>query len=72
MTTFKKNYIGKGTQVGKLDIVRVTLKVSEIEAYAHEYQGEMYISFEVAKMQKPDQYKKTHTVYVSEKVVEEA
>ena len=70
MTTFKKNYIGKGKQVvtkkGKeLDIVKVTLKVSEVLEYKHEYEGEEYITFELAKMQKPDDYKRTHTAYIS-------
>ena len=67
---FKKNYIGKGKQVvtkagKKLDIVKVTLKVAEIEKFKHEYEGEEYLTFEVAKMQKADDYKRTHTAYVS-------
>lgn len=70
MTTFTKNYIGKGKQVvtkaGKeLEIVKVTLKVSEVLEYKHEYEGEEYITFELAKMQKPDDYKRTHTAYIS-------
>ena len=67
---FKKNYIGKGKQVvtkagKKLDIVKVTLKVSEIEKFKHEYEGEEYLTFEVAKMQKADDFKRTHTAYVT-------
>jgi len=68
--SYKKNYIGKGKQVvtkkGKvLDIVKVTLKVSEVLKYKHEYEGEDYMTFEVAQMQKPDDFKRTHTAYVS-------
>lgn len=70
MTSFTKNYIGKGKQVvtkkGKeLEIVKVTLKVSEVLQHKHEYEGEEYLTFELAKMQKPDDYKRTHTAYIS-------
>lgn len=70
MKSFKKNYIGKGKEVvtsngEKLDIVKVTLKVSEVLKHKHEYEGEEYITFEVARMQKPDDYERTHTAYVS-------
>jgi len=30
MKSYKKNYIGKGTQVENMDIAKVTLKVEEI------------------------------------------
>jgi hypothetical protein len=65
MTTYKKNYIGKGTQHETLDLVKVTLKVEELLKYQHEYEGEQYISFEVAKMQQPDKFGRTHTAYVN-------
>jgi hypothetical protein len=65
MKTYKKNYIGKGTQHETLDLVKVTLKVEELLKYQHEYEGEMYISFEVAKMQNVDKFGRTHTVYVN-------
>ena len=78
MKSYKKNYIGKGTQVvtkkgQKLDIVKVTLKVSEVMKHKHEYEGLDYITFEVAQMQKPDDFKRTHTAYVTirEEVPEE-
>ncbi len=65
MKTYKKNYIGKGTQHESLDLVKITLKVEELLKYQHEYEGEMYISFEVAKMQNADKFGRTHTVYVT-------
>lgn len=74
MKSFKKNYIGKGTQVENMEIVKVTLKVAEIEKFKHEFEGEEYITFEVAKMQQPDKFGRTHTAYVStrEEVPEKA
>lgn len=65
MKSYKKNYIGKGTQVENMDIVKVTLKVEDVLKYKHEYEGNDYITFEVAKMQQPDKFDRTHTAYVT-------
>ena len=65
MKSFKKNYIGKGTQVENMDIVKVTLKVEDIEKFKHEYEGSEYVTFEVAKMQQPDKFGRSHTAYIS-------
>lgn len=65
MKKFVKNYIGKGTQVENMDIVKVTLKVEDIAKFKHEYEGNEYITFEVAKMQQSDKWGRTHTAYVS-------
>jgi len=65
MKSFKKNYVGKGTQVENMDIVKVTLKVDELLKHKHEYKGEEYVTIEVARMQQPDKFDRTHTAYVS-------
>jgi hypothetical protein len=65
MKTYKKNYIGKGIQVPNMQIVKVTIKVEEFLKFKHEFEGNEYITFEVAKMQKADNYNRTHTVYVT-------
>jgi len=70
MKKFRKEYLGKGTKNDKMDIVRVSLKVEEILKHKHEFEGNEYITFEVAKLQQPDSYDRTHTCYVS--VQEEA
>lgn len=74
MKSYKKNYIGKGTQHETMEIVKITLKVEDLLKFQHEYNGEQYISFEVAKMQSRDKYGRTHTAYVttSEEIQEEA
>lgn len=74
MKTYKKNYIGKGTQVPDLSIVKVTVKVNELLNHAHEFEGEQYCTFEVAKLQEPDKFGRDHTVYCTamEEVPEEA
>jgi len=69
MKSYKKNYIGKGTQVENMEIVKVTLKVEEILKHKHEFEGNEYITFEVAKMKQPDNFGRSHTAYVT--IVEE-
>jgi len=63
--SFKKNYVGKGTKVENLNIVKITVKVEDLLKHKHEFKGEEYVTMEVAEMKKPDDYKRTHTVYVS-------
>jgi hypothetical protein len=65
MKKFKKNYIGKGTKVENMDIVKVTLKIEEVLEHKHEFEGNEYITFEVAKMQNVDKFGRSHTAYVS-------
>jgi hypothetical protein len=63
MKTYKKNYIGKGTQVPNMTIAKCTVKVSELLKFKHEYEGEEYVTFEVAKMKQPDKFNRSYTVY---------
>ncbi|MFN3802183.1 hypothetical protein [Belliella pelovolcani] len=75
MNNFQKNYIGKGTKLNNLDIIRVSIsreKLEEIMANDMvKYDENEFLVFEVAALQQPDKYKRTHTAYVSKKVVEE-
>ena len=71
MKTYTKIYIGKGKKVANLDIIKVSFNLAAITELSHEFKGEQYLSFEVAKMKEPDQFENTHTVYVN-KLVEEA
>ncbi|UZD21161.1 hypothetical protein [Algoriphagus halophytocola] len=64
---FSKKYIGKGKQVENMEIVEVSLNMAELQNHTFEYEGETYVKFNVAKLKEPDQYGKTHTVYVSVK-----
>ncbi|MBS4071423.1 MAG: hypothetical protein KGZ90_08860 [Algoriphagus sp.] len=67
MMAFSKKYIGKGKQVENRNIVEVSLNLAELQNHSFEYEGETYVKFNVAKLKEPDQYGKTHTVYVSAK-----
>jgi hypothetical protein len=66
-TKFVKNYVGKGTKVKNLDIVKITLNVEDILKFKHEFEGTEYITFEVALMQQPDKFNRSHTVYCTTK-----
>jgi len=65
MKTFVKNYVGKGKQIGDLQIVKVTCKLADLEKFAYEYDGIRYVTFEVAKMKAKDNFSRDHTCYVS-------
>ena len=65
MKKYTKSYIGKGTAVAGMEIVKVTLKVEDLLKVTHEFQGVEYLTFELAKMQNTDDYGRTHTAYVS-------
>lgn len=65
MKKYTRSYIGKGTAVAGMEIVKVTLKVEDLLKVTHEFQGVEYLTFELAKMQNADDYGRTHTAYVS-------
>ena len=67
---FKKTYIGKGSQLTNIAIIKVTIKMDEAQDHIYEREGVKYLSFEIAKMQQPDKFNRTHTAYVSERVEE--
>ena len=67
MTTFEKHYIGKGTQVNDLDIVKVVIPMDQILKATFVKDGITYVSFEVAKMKSPDKFNRTHTCYYQTK-----
>jgi hypothetical protein len=48
-------------------IAKCTLRVSEMMKFVHEYEGEQYITFEVAKMKQQDKFGRDYTVYCTTK-----
>lgn len=67
MKTYEKHYIGKGTQVNDLDIVKVVIPMEDALKATFEKNGITYLSFEVAKMKSPDKFNRTHTCYYQTK-----
>jgi len=72
MAQFEKIYIGKGSKIKDLDIVRVSIARENLEEILNdhmvEYEGKEYFIFEVAALKETDQYGKTHAAYISKKV----
>lgn len=72
MAQFEKTYIGKGSKIKDMDIVRVSIQRERLEEILNdhmvEYEGKEYFVFEVAALKETDQYGKTHAAYVSKKV----
>lgn len=64
MKKFKKVYVGKGQMPKEeLPITRITMKMEDLRKLAYEFEGQQMVTVEVAKMKKPDNYNRTHTVY---------
>jgi len=69
MTTFEKHYIGKGTQVENLDIIKIVIPLEGLEKAVFEMNGVKYLSFEVVKLRGEDKFGRTHTCYYQTKVL---
>jgi hypothetical protein len=71
MKNFEKLFIGKGTKVNNLDIVRVSISREKLEEIMKSdmvnYDGNEFLVFEVAGLKQPDNYGRTHTAYISKK-----
>jgi len=66
MKTYKKNYIGKGTENANITgLVRMTIPVAEVGKYKHEFEGVEYFTFEMAPLRESDRFGRTHTAWVS-------
>ena len=63
MKEYSKHFVGKGTQVPNLPIIKVTVRVTELLKHVHVFEGDQYCTFEVAKLQEPDRFGRDHTVY---------
>jgi len=64
MKKFRKVYVGKGQMPKEeLPITRITMKMEDLKKLAYEFEGQQMVTVEVAKMKKPDNYNRTHTVY---------
>jgi len=65
MKNFIKHYLGKGKQVGELQIIKVTVKLEDLQKYAYQYDNVQFVTFEIAKMKSADNFGRNYTVYVS-------
>lgn len=74
MKKYEKKFIGKGSRVKSLEIIRLTISEEAIlEALQKEltnYKGKKYLVIEVASLKEIDKYGRSHTVYINKKVEE--
>jgi hypothetical protein len=72
MSQFEKTYIGKGSKVKDLDIIRVSIARETLEEilknHLVDFEGNEFLVFEVAALKEPDFYGKTHSAYISKKI----
>ncbi|WP_304015801.1 hypothetical protein [Nonlabens dokdonensis] len=61
----EKIYIAKGRKPENLNLINITLDLDELLEHAYNHKGKDKVKITVAKMQKPDKYKNTHTVYIN-------
>lgn len=65
---FEKVYIGKGSQVPNLPIVRITIPLEKLEQISYDRDGVKYVTFEVSKLKESDKFGRDYTCYHSKKV----
>ena len=71
MTTFKKDYIGKGKRVEKApNIVAFVFKLEDLKRIAFEHEGTEYVKIETSEKKEADKFGNTHSAWVSVKVTE--
>jgi len=63
----EKKYVGTGRQAPNgLDIINISIAESKVKEFWTEYNGERYLKLGVSKKREPDQYGKTHSVFIDE------
>lgn len=72
MKKFEKKFIGKGTKVKSLEIIRLTISEEALkealENDLSDYKGKKYLVIEVASLKETDKYGRSHTVYINKNV----
>jgi hypothetical protein len=61
-----KKYVGRGKQVGNYDLVNFSIAESKVAESWYEYNGERYLKMTIGKLKQPDNYGKTHSVWIDE------
>ena len=74
MKKFEKKFIGKGSRVKSLEIVRLTISEEALrEALENDltdFKGNKFLVIEVTSLKEADKYGRSHTVYINKKVKE--
>lgn len=59
-------YVGKGTKTGQFDLTNISVCIDNCEPHIFEYNGKRYVKLTVGGLREPDQYGKTHSVWIND------
>lgn len=59
-------YVGKGVKAGKFDLTNISICIDDLQGHIFEYNGKRYVKLTVGGLREPDQYGKTHSVWIND------
>lgn len=59
-----KVYVGNGKKAGNYDIVNISISEEKVRDHWFDYNGKKYLRLAVGGLREPNQYGKTHSVWV--------
>lgn len=61
-----RNYVGRGKKAGNYDLVNFSISESKAKDFWFEYNGERYLKLTIGALKNPDNYGKTHSVWIDD------
>lgn len=61
-----RKYVGNGKKVGNYDMINISVKKSKLEGHWFEYKGEHYVKLTIGSLKSPDEYGKTHSIWIND------
>ena len=66
MSQQERQYVGRGKKAGNFDLVNFSISESKIKDSWFEYKGERYLKLTIGALKNPDNYGKTHSVWIDD------
>ena len=64
MSQQERQYVGRVKKAGNFDLVNFSISESKIKDSWFEYKGERYLKLTIGALKNPDNYGKTHSVWI--------
>ena len=64
MSQQERQYVGRGKKAGNFDLVNFSISESKVKESWFEYNGERYLKLTIGALKNPDNYGKTHSVWI--------
>ena len=64
MSQQERKYVGRGKKAGNFDLVNFSISESKVKDAWFEYNGERYLKLTIGALKNPDNYGKTHSVWI--------